>query len=61
MDLNELVHPPKDLYVQVRCREDYGEIATESGTVRLERNSQHFLLRTDVEGLIRQGILEHIE
>ena len=30
------------------------------GVVNLEKNTTHFLPRSDVEGLIRRGILEHL-
>jgi GINS complex subunit 1 len=48
------------MHTQVRCLEDIGEIATEEGSVQLEKGSQHFLRRSDVEPLIRAGKLEHI-
>jgi hypothetical protein len=31
------------------------------GPVSLEKGTTHFLRRSDVEGLIKQGYLEHIE
>ncbi|KAK3718777.1 hypothetical protein QZH41_014052 [Actinostola sp. cb2023] len=53
--------PPKSLYIEVRCVEDYGEFEAEDGTiVLLKKNSQHFLPRSHCEHLIRQGVLEHI-
>ena len=60
MDLSTDLHPPKELYIEVRCLEDIGEIATEEGTINLEKDSQHFVRRSDVEPLIRQGLLHHI-
>jgi GINS complex subunit 1 len=54
------LHPPKELFIQVRVLQGVGEIMTENGTIMLEKDSQHFLRRSDVEPLIRQGILEHI-
>lgn len=56
----DLQQPPKDLYIEVRVLQNYGEIMTESGVVVLQKNTTHFLPRTDVEPLIRQGILQHI-
>eukprot|EP00042_Codosiga_hollandica_P032638 m.210774 g.210774 ORF g.210774 m.210774 type:complete len:146 (-) comp53963_c0_seq15:83-520(-) len=60
LDLTAYMRPPKEIYVQVRCVEEVGEIATESGMVSLQKNSQHNLLLSDVEHLIRQGLLEHV-
>lgn len=54
------LHPPKELFIMVRVLQGVGEIMTENGTIMLEKDSQHFLRRSDVEPLIRQGILEHI-
>lgn len=53
--------PPKSLYIEVRCLQDYGELETDDGTVIvLKKNTQHFLPRSQCEPLIRQGILQHI-
>eukprot|EP00041_Stephanoeca_diplocostata_P026370 m.709869 g.709869 ORF g.709869 m.709869 type:complete len:192 (-) comp22948_c0_seq2:2795-3370(-) len=60
LDLTTDLLPPKELYIEVRCLVDVGEIVTEEGTVNLEKDSQHFLRRSDVETLVRQGVLEHI-
>ncbi|XP_071832908.1 DNA replication complex GINS protein PSF1-like [Apostichopus japonicus] len=61
LDLTQDRKPPKNLFIQVRCLMDYGEFETEDGTlVVLKKNSQHFLLRSQCEPLVRQGILEHI-
>ena len=34
---------------------------TEKGPVRLDVATTHFLRRTDVEHLIRQGYVEHVQ
>ena len=61
MDLTLYRHPPKGLYVEVRCIVDHGELETEDGTVvQLKKGSQHLLLRSQCEHLIRQGVLEHV-
>ena len=61
IDLTLDSKPPKSLYIEVRCLEDYGEFEMEDGSVvLLKKNSQHLLQRADCEHLIRQGILEHI-
>ncbi|XP_048738019.1 DNA replication complex GINS protein PSF1-like isoform X2 [Ostrea edulis] len=46
---------------EVRCLMDHGEFETQDGNILLlKKNSQHFMLRSECEHLIRQGILEHI-
>lgn len=53
--------PPKSLYIEVKCLQDYGELETEDGNIIvLKKNTQHFLPRTLSEPLIRQGVLQHI-
>ena len=62
LDLTQYTSPPKSLYIEVRCVSDYGELATDDGTVvQLKKDSQHHLLRSQCEQLIRLGILEHIQ
>ena len=61
LDLMTDLRPPKSLFIEVRCIQDYGEIETDDGhVVCLKKNSQHFLPRALCEPLIRQGILKHI-
>ncbi|KAI0237187.1 DNA replication complex GINS protein PSF1 [Lamellibrachia satsuma] len=61
LDLTQDVKPPKTLYIEVRCLTDHGEFETQDGsTILLKKNSQHFLLRSECEHLVRQGFLEHI-
>ncbi|BFZ07265.1 hypothetical protein BsWGS_10304 [Bradybaena similaris] len=61
LDLTQDMKPPKTLYVLVRCAVDHGEFETQDGnTVLFKKNSQHYLLRSECEHLIRQGVLEHI-
>ena len=62
IDFTQYRTPPKSLYIVVHCLQDYGELETEDGTVvQLKRGSQHHLLRSQCEQLIRQGILEHVQ
>jgi len=62
LDLTEHIQPPKSLYIEVRCLTDYGEFVTEDGdTFQLTKSSQHHMLRTQCEHLIRQGVLEHVQ
>jgi len=60
MDLLLHVDPPKDLVVEVRALRDFGEVVTEFGSVRVEKDSTHFMRRVDAEPLIRQNVLEQI-
>lgn len=61
LDLTQDLKPPKTLYIEVRCLMDHGEFETQDGNILLlKKNSQHFMLRSECEHLIRQGILEHI-
>ncbi|KAL5009104.1 hypothetical protein ScPMuIL_014685 [Solemya velum] len=61
LDLTQDMKPPKTLYIEVRCLADHGEFETQDGNIIvLKKNSQHFLLRSECEHLIRQGVLEHM-
>jgi len=61
LDLTQDMKPPKSLYVLVRCIVDHGEFETQDGSlILLKKNSQHYLMRSECEHLIRQGILEHL-
>lgn len=61
LDLTQYTTPPKSLYVEVRCLQDYGEMETEDGAVvQLTTGTRHHLLRSQCEQLIRQGVLEHV-
>ena len=64
VDLNLTAHlqPPHDLFVEVRVLQDAGEVLLDSGArVVFERNSTHYLRRSDVEHLIRQNVLEQVQ
>lgn len=61
LDLMQDMKPPKTLYMEVRCLQDYGRIELDDGTsILLRKNTQHLLPRSLCETLIRQGVLEHI-
>ena len=60
VDLTGDVQPPKELYVEVRVLKSCGEIVTENGPVVLDVGSTHFLKRSDVEHLIRQGVVQQL-
>lgn len=55
------MRPPKHLYVEVRVVKECGEVVTEGGVVHLDLHSRHFLRRSDVEYLIRQGRLVQVD
>lgn len=61
LDLTADLQPPKDLYIEVRVVKDCGEVLTESGPIHLAMNTRHYLRRSDVEHLIRQGALVQIQ
>ena len=61
LNLTDDLKPPKQLYIEVRCVEDYGEFETEDGDVMLlKKNSIHFLPRSQCQHLVRQGVLQHV-
>lgn len=55
--------PPKELYVQVKCVRELGEVVVGEGggTIRFEEGSRYFVKRADVERLIEGGWLEEVE
>jgi GINS complex subunit 1 len=62
IDLTQYTRPPKSLFINVRCLSDYGEYELSDGhCISLIKNSQHYVLASDVQDLIKQGILEHID
>jgi GINS complex subunit 1 len=58
--LKQDVSPPKELMVEIRVLQSCGEILTESGPVNLERNTTHYLRRSDIEPFIRKGLVEQV-
>ncbi|XP_029450358.1 DNA replication complex GINS protein PSF1 isoform X3 [Rhinatrema bivittatum] len=45
LDLTQDMKPPKSLYIEVRCLQDYGEFEIDDGTtILLKKNSQRFRL-----------------
>lgn len=59
-DLTTDVSPPKELMVEIRVLQSCGEIYTDSGAVNLERNTTHYLRRSDIEPYIRKGFVEQV-
>merc|ERR1712216_812558 len=60
LDLTRNMQPPKSVRIQVKVKEDFGELMTESGVMKLRRNNILFMRRDEVEPLIHQGVLEHV-
>nr|CAB3249045.1 DNA replication complex GINS protein PSF1 [Phallusia mammillata] len=61
LDLTQDLQPPQNVYIEVRCVEDRGELELNDGSkVLLKKNSLHYLPRSQCEHLIRQGVLKHI-
>ena len=64
LDLTRDTKPPSDLYIKVLAKEEVGAfIGPESGATidPVKAGDTIFLRRGDVEPLIRQGRLEHID
>lgn len=60
-DITVDLAPPKALYIDVRVKQDYGEIETPDGEViQLKVGTQYYLPREICEHLILQGVLEHV-
>ena len=60
LDLTTDMSPPRELMVEVRVLQSCGEIFTDSGPVNLERNTTHYLRRSDIEPFIRKGLVEQV-
>ena len=61
IDLTVDLTPPKELYIEVRVKKDYGEVLLpESGAIHLQKGSVHLLKRSEVDGLIKKGIMDEV-
>lgn len=61
INLTTDLKPPKSLFIEVKCLADHGKLELNNGEViLLQKDSIHYLPRSECEQLIRQGILEHI-
>ena len=61
IDLTVDFNPPKDLFLEVRVNKDYGTVyLPESGEVKLQKNTTHNLRRSEVDHLIKRGIMSEI-
>ena len=58
IDITTTLEPPRELYVEVKVLEDLGEVyLADTGTVKLQKNSVHYLKKSDIEGFLKQGSL----
>jgi len=61
IDLTIDMKPPKELFIEVRIKKDYGTVMLpESGAVNLQRNTTHLLRRSEVDHLIKQGVVAEV-
>ncbi|KAI5958138.1 PSF1 [Candida margitis] len=60
LDLTSDLEPPTDIFIDVRCLKDGGDVTTEYGSFNLIKDSQFYVRKSDVERLIQQGYLEEI-
>lgn len=60
IDLTVDMTPPKDLFIEVRVKQSgYGTVMLpESGEVNLAMGTTHFLRRSEVDHLIKKGVLD---
>lgn len=61
IDLAGSLEPPREMYVEVRCLEDAGEIQTEYGVFDLSKNSQFYVRQSDVHRLVQQKLVEIVK
>jgi len=61
LDLTVDLTPPKELFIEVRCQRDFGAVMLpESGEVNLQKNTTHLLRRSEVDHLIKQGVVSEV-
>ena len=61
IDLTVDLTPPKELFIEVRIKKDYGAVMLpESGEVHLQKNTTHLLRRSEVDHLIKQGVVAEV-
>ena len=62
LDLTVDLTPPKELFIEVRVKKDYGKVLLpESGEVHLQKGTTHLLRRSEVDGLIKKGIMDEVK
>ena len=61
LDLTVDMTPPKELFIEVRVKVDFGTVMLpESGEVNLAKGTTHLLRRTEVDHLIKKGIVDEV-
>lgn len=60
LDLTYDLEPPKDLLIEISVLQDCGTIMTDRGPISLNKGSRNFLRRTEVEQLIREGMVKQV-
>ena len=61
LDLTAYSEPPKQPFIEVRALKDCGNIVSSDGSsIRLDKNTTNLVRRSDVEHLIKQGLLEQL-
>jgi len=60
VNINGPLNPPKELYITVRVLKDCGQVQTEFGPLYLNIHTFHYVRKSDVEHLITQGFLLHV-
>lgn len=60
VNINGPLNPPKELYITVRVVKDCGTVQTEFGPLYLNAHTFHYVRKADVEHLITQGFLLHV-
>lgn len=61
IDLTVDLKPPRDLFIEVKVNDDYGTMTLpESGEITLKRNSTLHLRRSDVDQLIKKGMVSEL-
>lgn len=62
LNLTDYTKPPKSLYIEVKCLVNDGRFELDTGeTMSMQKNTIHYLPRTQAEPLIRKGILQHLK
>ena len=59
IDITGDLNPPKEIYIEVRVKEDVGDIILPvTGQITLKKNTVQLLRREDAATLVRQGLLQ---
>jgi len=58
LDVTTDTLPPTDLFVEIRALEDINKVKTKGGEVKLEKNMTYYLRRSDIDYLLKKGLVE---